>query len=271
MKRLFGIVLIALIGLAGCTGTNEPTATPSDPTSLLSTVVSNLQQLKTFRMLIEQTGTPYTFSVTLDQGASQVAAEMRRADAQFENPNILYADTRLSLGGLPPIGVEIFAHGTDQWFKLFGADWIQYPIAEGFDPGSLMREDSGFPAALSKLEKLTYVGEETLDTGEAVIHVSGDAKGQVINDLMFGLLSLTQDAVKVDVYVEKTALLPALLVVTLPNTATDATPQDTQWRIEVYNINTPSDFKGPNITTTAPTAETPAEAVAATAEATTQP
>lgn len=248
MKRILGLVLVALFALAGCTGpSSEATATPPDPQTLLGTVIKNLQQLKTFRMIIEQTGVPYLFRVTLDEGQTEVVAQMRSARAQYENPNVLYADTRLSLGGLPPIGVEIFARGSDQWFKLIGSDWLKYPIAEGFDPGQLIQDDSGFPAALSQLKDLTYVGEESLDTGEVVIHVRGTAGGQVINDLMFGLLQVTQENVQVDVYVEKTALLPALLLVTLPGTATEDEPQDTQWRIEVYDVNAPLENTGPAV------------------------
>ena len=277
MKRILGLLLLALLSLAGCTGSTDPTATPPVPQALLTTVIQNLQQLKTFRMIIEQTGTPYLFSVTLDQGQTEVVAEMRSARAQYENPNVLYADTRLSIGGLPPLGVEIFARGSDQWFKLIGSDWLKYTIAEGFDPGQLIQDDSGFPAALSKLKDLTYVGDETLDTGESVFHVNGLAEGQVINDLMFGLLQVSQDNVKVDVYVEKTALLPVLLLVTLPDTATEDTPQDTQWRIEVFDINAPLENKGPQASAAATveagaTAETQATLeTPMTAEATTQP
>jgi hypothetical protein len=271
VKRIVGVVLLMMMALAGCTQeTPSITPTPLEPGSLLKTVIANLQQLKTFRMLIEQQGVPYTFRVTLDQGVSEVVAEMRRAEAQYENPNILYADTRLSLGGLPPIGVEIFARGADQWFKLLGTDWIKYPIAEGFDPGKLIQEDSGFPAALSKLQEMVFIGEETLDTGEVVFHVQGRAQGQVINDLMFGLLEVAQEVVNVDVYVEKATLLPALLIVTLPNTATADNPKDTAWRIEVYGINETPDGKGPAITDATAEAAVTTEALA-TAETTSQP
>ena len=273
MKRILGFFLLALFALAGCTDPSQATATPPVPQTLLSTVIGNLQQLKTFRMIIEQTGTPYLFSVTLDQGMTEVVAEMRSARAQYENPNVLYADTRLSLGGLPPIGVEIFARGADQWFKLIGSDWLKYTIAEGFDPGQLIQDDSGFPAALSKLKELAYVGEETLDTGEVVFHVRGLAEGQVINDLMFGLLQVSQDNIVVDVYVEKTALLPVLLLVTLPDTATEQTPQDTQWRIEVFDVNAPLENTGPAVSPEATAAAETSATVEAqvTAEATTQP
>ncbi len=268
MKRVLGVLLIAVFVLAGCNGPAQPTAAPPEPRSLLATVIGNLQQLKTFRILIEQIGTPYMFNVTLDQGQTQVVAEMRRAEAQYQTPNILYADTRLSLGGLPPIAVEIFARGKDQWFKLIGSDWLKYVIAEGFDPGQLIQNDSGFPAALSKLKELTYVAQETLDTGEAVYHVKGLAEGQVINNLMFGLLNVTQEVVNVDVYVEKTALLPALLIVTLPNTATDKTPQDTQWRIEVFDVNAAISFSPPAQSTMTVEATAGAQT---TVEATKQP
>jgi hypothetical protein len=279
LKRILGLFLVALLTLVGCVPPAAPTATPLVPQTLLGTVIENLQQLKTFRMIIEQSGTPYLFRVTLDQGNTETVAQMRSARAQYQNPNVLYADTRLSLGGLPPIGVEIFARGSDQWFKLIGSDWLKYTIAEGFDPGQLIQDDSGFPAALSKLKDLTYVGEETLDTGEVVIHVRGLAEGQVINDLMFGLLQVSQDNINVDVFVEKTALLPVLLLVTLPDTATEDTPQDTQWRIEVYDVNAPLENTGPAVSPEATaTVEVGATEEASatveaqmTAEATTQP
>lgn len=215
----------------------EPVARLPEPKALLEQVIVNLRELKTFRLLIEQSGAPYIFGVTLDQGQTTVSAVMQRAEGQYENPNILYAVTRLSIGGLPPIQVEIFARGADQWFRLVSTPWINFPIAEGFDPGRLIQEDSGFPAALNGLEEITLVGAETLEDGTAVYHIRGTAAGQVVNDLMFGLLSLTQDNVKVDVYVDQAKALPALLVVTLPDTATADTPENTVWRIEVYDFN----------------------------------
>lgn len=237
------IVLVIIVGIAAAVFlvmANPPpeAAPPPEPRALLAEVIETLRGVETFRMLIDQTGAKYVFRVTLDQGQSEVTAVMSRAEAQYVNPNGLSATATLSIGGLPPIGIDIFAQGTDQWFKLVGSPWIQYPIAEGFDPGRLIQDDSGFPAALTALESIEYIGAETLDTGVATQHIRGIAKGQVINDLMFGLLDVPADKpVTVDVYVDTAITLPALLVVTLPGTATEREPDDTQWRIEVYDIN----------------------------------
>ncbi|MCU0512308.1 MAG: LppX_LprAFG lipoprotein [Anaerolineae bacterium] len=250
MKPFACLWWILLLLLTACTGTPAATPTPpAEPRALLAAVIDNLRGLNTFRLLIEQSGAPYVFGVTLDQGQTTVAATMQRAEGQYETPNVLYALTRLSIGGLPPINVEIFARGTDQWFKLVSTPWINFPIAEGFDPGRLIQQDSGFPRALQSLENLTYVAAETLDDGTAVEHVRGTAAGQVINDLMFGLLSLTQDSVQVDVYIDQAQQLPALLLVTLPGTATEAVPEDTVWRIEIYDINAEARIPYPDAST----------------------
>lgn len=233
---IVGIAAVVFLMMNGNNATE--TLTPPEPRALLIEVIDTLREVETFRMLIDQTGAEYVFRVTLDQGQSEVTAVMRRAEAQYVNPNVLFATTTLKLGGLPAIGIDIFAQGLDQWFKLAGSPWIKYPIADGFDPGRLIQDDSGFPAALTALDSVEYIGAETLDTGIAVQHIRGNAKGQVINDLMFGLLDVpAEEPVVVDVYVDTTINLPALLAVTLPNTATEAVPEDTQWRIEVYDIN----------------------------------
>lgn len=232
------VAIAAVVFLMMNANNSQDAAPPPEPHALLEQVIFNLREVDTFRMLIDQTGAEYVFRVTLDQGQSEVVAVMRRAEAQYINPNVLFATTTLKLGGLPAIGIDIFAQGSDQWFKLAGSPWIQYPIAEGFDPGRLIQEDSGFPAALTALDSIEYIGAETLDTGVATQHIHGIAKGQVINDLMFGLLDVpAEEPVLVDVYVDIATTLPALLVVTLPNTATEQEPEDTQWRIEVYDIN----------------------------------
>jgi hypothetical protein len=245
-----GLVVVIVAVVAGVillsNPKTEPGAVMTDPKALLEEVIDNLRSLKTFRLLIEQSGAPYVFGITLDEGVSTVSAIMERADAQYENPNILYASTKLRIAGLPPLTVEIFARGNDQWFKLIGTGWINYPVAEGFDPGRLIQADSGFPAALQSLTEVNYIGEETLPDGTAAHHITGIATGQVINDLMFGLLSLTQDKVQVDAYIDVATNLPALLLVTLPDTATEDEPQDTVWRIETYDFDGQSEIVYPD-------------------------
>lgn len=247
MSRWIAALAAALLLLAACTP-DAPSPTPEaepDAAELLAEVVTNLREVQTFRLLIEQTGASYVFYVSLDEGATVVGAVMRRGEAQYERPDVMYANVNLRIGGLPAINVELFARGANQWFKLAGSNWINFPIAEGFDPGALIQEDRGFSAALSKLRSIEYLGRETLVDGTPVYHVRGVADGSVVNELLFDLLSLTQE-VTIDVYISEAQRLPALLVVTIPDTATEAEPEDTQWRIEVYDVNAPAAFSAPD-------------------------
>src|SRR5690606_29271409 len=138
---------------------------PPEPHALLADVIENLRQTDSFKLLIEQNGAPYVFTITLDEGASTVEAVIQRAEGQVINPKILYANARLKIGVLPPINVEIFARGVDQWFRLASSNWINYPVAEGFDPGRLIQENSGFSQALTQLDRLEFVAHTTLDDG----------------------------------------------------------------------------------------------------------
>ncbi|MCS6836112.1 MAG: LppX_LprAFG lipoprotein [Anaerolineae bacterium] len=255
MSRVLRLCVLALLtwGLAACGGSESSVAipTPEDPLVLLRQVIANLRQTPSFRLLIEQRGVPYPFTVTLDQGATYVNATMQRAEAQFLTPETLYANVRLALGGLPPIGVEIFARATDQWFRLAGSGWINYPVAQGFDPGSLIREDSGFSTALDQLRELAFVELTTLEDGTPVFHIRGLATGAVINDLLFELINLQNDNVIVDVYIEPQRRLPLLLSVVVPDTATN-TQGNTEWRIELFDYGREASFSGPLEATQAP-------------------
>ena len=248
MSRVIRLCVLALLawGLAACGGQDERAAvpTPEDPLLLLRQVIANLRQTPSFRLLIEQRGVPYPFSVTLDQGATYVNATMQRAEGQFLTPETLYANVRLALGGLPPVGIEIFARATNQWFRLAGSGWINYPVAQGFDPSSLIREDSGFSVALNQLRELAFVQLTTLEDGTPVFHLRGLASGAVINDLLFELINLQNDNVVVDVYIEPQRRLPVLLSVVVPDTASE-TQGNTEWRIELFDYGKEAAFSGP--------------------------
>ncbi|MCA9881918.1 MAG: LppX_LprAFG lipoprotein [Anaerolineae bacterium] len=241
------IVVIAVVAIAAVAllNTNTPgdDTPPPEPTPLLAQVVENIRNVETFRLLIEQTGVAYPFGVSLDEGQSVVYATMRRGEGQYQAPNMMYASVNLKIGALPVLAVELFAEGLDQWFKLAN-QWINYPIAEGFDPGDLIAEDTGFSQAINQLREVAYIGTETLIDGTQSWHISGVAEGQVINDLLFNLLSIEQE-VMVDVYIDQATTLPALLVVTLPDTASDS-EDNTAWHIEIYDYNTELDFTPPN-------------------------
>jgi|GEM_PF-405999 len=268
---IIAIVVIVLL-LTGTPSPIDEELPAPEPVALLSEVIDNLQAVETFRLLIEQTGAVYPFFVSLDEGQSVVQASMRRGEAQFRQPNILYATVNLRVGMLPVIGVDLYAEGLNQWFRLAGS-WINFPIAEGFDPGELMSDDGGFSHALNQLNEVEYIGTETLIDGTQTWHVRGTAAGEVVNELLFGLLEVPQERVTVDVYVERQTNLPAVLAVTIPDTATEEEPEDSVWRIEVYDVNGEITYEAPPSARddgiSESTGEAPAEATSdATAEAT---
>lgn len=273
---IIAIVAVVVLLLIGTPPPIDEEPPAPEPVALLSEVIDNLQAVETFRLLIEQTGAVYPFFVSLDEGQSVVQASMRRGEAQFRQPNILYATVNLRVGMLPVIGVDLYAEGLNQWFRLAGS-WINFPIAEGFDPGELMSDDGGFSHALNQLNEVEYIGAETLIDGTRTWHVRGTASGQVVNELLFGLLEVPQEIVTVDVYIEQQTKLPAVLAVTIPDTATEEEPEDSVWRIEVYDVNGEITYEAPpavrddviSESTGESTGEAPAEATPdATAEAT---
>lgn len=244
MPRILVVVLVLHILLAACTG-NGPAdrdAAPADPAATLSQAVENVRDQTSFRLLIEQLGAVYPFYVSLDQGMTQVSASMRRGEAQFTAPDELYARVKLELPPLPAVNVDIFAKGDQQWFRLTGGSWINFPIAEGFDPGELVRENGGFSKALGQLRQIEYLGFAELIDGTRTWHLRGFADGDVINDLMFNLLAVESDNVQVDVYIDPRNGMPARLTVLVPGTATEAEPQDTQWAIELYDLGAAPEY-----------------------------
>lgn len=247
LRQLSVWLMLLAFGLVACTpaepAAETPEATP-DPQALLESVIDRLRELETFRLLIEQTGAPYPFFISLDEGQTVQTAYMRRGEAQFIVPETLGGTMTLRVGGIPTLNVDIFAIGEDQWFKLFGQVWINYPIAVGFDPGELLREDTGFSAALTKMNELEYIAAETMVDGTPVHHVRGVASGQVMNELLFGLLEVEQELVYIDVFINRNDNTPTLIEVRIPDTATE-TEADTVWRIEVYDVDAAPDIATP--------------------------
>ena len=183
--------------------------------------------------------------ISLDEGVTEVRAVMRRGEVQYVAPDEMYADMTLRVGGLPPIGLEVFIQGSNQWFKLVGTGWINFPLAQGFNPGALIQADGGIPRALTDLTEIVYVDEESLASGIPVHHVRGMATGDLISDLLFGLLTIEQDNIAVDVFIDKEQDIPLLLTMTLLDTATEEENADTQWRLEFYDFDEEPAFSRP--------------------------
>jgi hypothetical protein len=241
--RLCCALIIILGVLTACGDTTpRPEEIITDPQATLEQAVENIRLQSTFRLLIEQLGAEYAFSVSLNAGISQLSATMRYGTAQYVAPDNMYARVKLTIGGLPPQLIGLYAQGMTQWFSLAGGSWINFPIAAGFDPGELVKEDGGFNKALGQLRDIQFMGIEYLIDGSRTQHIRGFANGDVINDLMFNLLDVQNDNVIVDVYLDPIRNLPLKISVTIPNTKTEAEPKDTQWSIELYDFNEPAEY-----------------------------
>ncbi len=242
MLRVSSFFMALCLFLGACTGGQTTLQPIEDPVAALAQAVETVREQTTFRLLIEQIGVAYPFQVSLDAGLTAVNAIMRRGEAQFMAPEELYATVKLEIPPLPAINTEIFAKGPIQWFRLAGGNWINFPIAEGFDPGELVRPDGGFAQALGQLRDVQYIGTETLIDGTITQHIRGFANGDTINDLMFNLLRLTQNNVQVDVFLNPETNLPARILITLPDTASES-EGDTQWNLEIYDLGAPAEYR----------------------------
>jgi hypothetical protein len=242
VARLVGFILIVMLALSACSGGNTVDVTPENPQASLEQAIEAVRNTQTFSLLITQEGAEYPFYISLDEGVTTVGATMRRGEAQFITPDIMVATVNLEIPPLPAVGVELFAQSSNQWFRLAGGNWINFPIAEGFDPGELVKVDGGFSQALGQLREVIFVGMEDLIDGTRTQHIRGIANGDVVNDLLFNLLSIESDNVIVDVYINPSTGMPAQISVTLPETATEAEPNDTRWNIEIYDVNEPATY-----------------------------
>ena len=242
---LIGIVAIVAAGVFLVLNNGEEAAPPPDPVQLLTESADNIRASDTFRMEVTHSGVDYLVSVYLgtdESGLSEAESMVafRRALAQYIAPNILHADVSIILGGLTT-QLQVFSEGDDQWFKLPITRWINIPFAPGFNPQTLIAEDTGFQAALAALTDLVYKGTTTLEDGTGVYHLSGTANGPDVTDLLVGLIE-PQGLVPVDVYIDRSSRFPVRLVITQPETD----PVDpTTWTIDVYDVDAEPDIPTP--------------------------
>ena len=164
--------------------------------------------------------------------------DFRQAKAQFVAPDTMQAVVTLIKGGLAT-DVDVLARGDEQWYRhalLTAYKWVNFPFAEGFNPGNLIAEDTGFQMALSSLIDLQNEGLESLEDGTTVYHLSGKAHGEDISALLANLVVATGE-VLVDVYIDEQQVTPVRFVIVQPDTVTDDEPEPTTWVVDVYDIN----------------------------------
>jgi len=144
-----------------------------------------------------------------------------------------------------PFEFSILGRGERQWVQLPGLGWnSNLYFAPGFNPETLIAEDSGFQAALSALEEIEMIGRETLDDGSPVWHISGTANGPAVSELMVYIIT-TEDPVLIDAYVHTETNRPIRLEVTIPGTETEEEPDPTKFIVELYDFNEELEVTGP--------------------------
>ncbi len=225
---LLGIMLIA----AACAPSSSEDSGPEDLLQTLTAAADTIRSSDTFRIYVIQQGAPYLFQIRLADGLAEVS--FRNAEAQYVSPETVQARASVRFGGLT-LDIDIFAQGEDQWFRLPGAPWISGAFAQGFNPATLVADDSGFEAALSSLRELEFIASESLEDGQPVWHIRGVATGSAVADLVVGLLDIEGD-VPVDVYINRENGYVVRLALTQVGTATEEAP-DTVWIIDVYDVN----------------------------------
>lgn len=233
------IIALLLLSLVACTNNAEEEA-PLDPIDLVTTASENIRETDTFRMDVQRTGASYFVDTDLGR------VDFRRAVAQYVAPNILQATVRLIAAGLPA-DVDIFSRGEEQWYRhtvLTANRWFNAPYAEGFNPQSLIAEDTGFQLALNSLIDLNFAGREELEDGTAVFHVTGVAEGEDISALLANLV-VASGEVLVDVFIDQISMIPVRFVIVQPNTVTEEDPEPTTWTVDVYDINSEPELEMP--------------------------
>ncbi len=229
--RLLVVLLIASVVLVACESGGDDAETDVDPLTLLLTASDQVRAADTIRLDVTQSGADYTIGITQD--SERLNVSFRSARFQYVSPNILQGTVRVLASGVITIDVDVFGFSQRQWVRFVGGGWFEEFFAEGFDPQSLMEDDSGFDAVLRELSELEYVGVETLIDGTQAHHIRGIAQGPAVTALLVDLIDPT-GPVPVEVFVDVETGYPVRLVLeTILNDDPDA---PTFWELEVYDF-----------------------------------
>ncbi len=227
MRRLALLTLVLLLGACGTS--NEPLP---DPLPILNAAAEHINDAESFRLEISQEGAPYN----IDSDVIDGELLFDRARMDYVAPDVLQGQIRAQLVRLP-FEFGIMARGASQWVRLPGAGWTDtLYFAPGFNPQTLIAEDSGFQAALNALIDIEMVGRENLEDGTAVYHMRGMADGPKVSELLVYIIT-TEDPVIIDAYITVDDNRPARLEVTIPGTETENEPEPTKFVVDLYDFN----------------------------------
>jgi LppX/LprAFG-like lipoprotein len=243
VHRLAIILFMVITLLAGCNGGTTQVAPTPTPADLLKQAADNIRAVSTLKMTIEHSGAAYFFQ------AEMGTVTFNHLEGQYVAPDTIQAKVRVTLGKLP-LDIDVFAKGTDQWIRgiFSNMNWQKTEFAIGFNPQTLIsQENSGLQVAMASLKDLSLVGEESLEDGTAVYHLSASAAGEDVSALVAGLLQMTGQ-VQVDLYIDRNKILPLKFVVVQPDTITETEKEPTTWTIEIYDFNVEATLEAPEAT-----------------------
>lgn len=241
LHRVVIALCILIIPLAACQPAPSATATPPpNPLDMVTHAAENVRTFDSFRMQVNTEGAPYFIATQLGN------VQFRRAVAQYVAPNLMQANVRLIAAGLP-IEVDVFSKDENQWYRndvLTANRWYNNEFSPGFNPRTLIAEETGFQASLKALINMVLVGTETLEDGSAVYHLSATARGEDVTALLAGLIYMT-GTVNVDVYIHQEKIYPVRFVIVQPETVSDTEPDPTKWTIDIYDLNQAAEIDDP--------------------------
>jgi len=232
LKRRIGIIAVLMLLLAACNGEKAPPPTDIDPVAEVANAAQQVEQAKSFQMVVELSGTPVTFDASTF-GLQDVVITLNRAEATYVAPEKIQGVVVLALDDLVA-EVNMIAIDGDQFLNhqiiTFGR-WQEQILSPDFNPRSLGSGDDSIASALRAVQNLTYVGEETID-GTAVNHFSAQIPAERVKAVTVGLIGTDSGNVGAAIYLNKRDGSLRRLVIEEPTA-----PAPTIWTISFYEYN----------------------------------
>jgi hypothetical protein len=231
-RVLISALIVAVPVIVTACGGGDTRYEAIDPLALVTTAADEIRQATQFNMSVDQTGEDYAI------GTAYGNVLFRRATASYVSPRTMQANVRVNAAGIP-LDIDVFSYAENQWYRAIwtGDNWLNEAFSPGFNPESLIAQDTGFQAALSAVRDLSYVGITSLESGQEVHHLRGTADGAGLNALLVGLIEM-QGVVSVEVFISTADNYPArfVLVETVPPGENGEASTRT-WTIDITDIN----------------------------------
>jgi hypothetical protein len=164
------MVLLAVLALAGCAGSNEPELAPDE---VIDRAVEATAEQGSFRFRLEVENPPRSAS----------GLNLTFAEGEVQAPDRLHADVAGTFAGIP-LESELVAIGRDEWLENpFGGGFRKIDI--GVSPLDFFDPDTGVLAVLRNARDVELreegddylvTGDVTADSVEAFLGVDADSR-----------------------------------------------------------------------------------------------